>query len=307
MFVINPDKFLMPTYRISPFRTDDIGKNLYLTNTSAIGNYLQDRFNGLNYIYTQNGRQAINIALRHYCLSDEDVVTIFTTSGNFYISSCITNEIEKFCKWSREILPETKVLFVNHEFGYPFPDIQELKLLNLPIIEDCAGSFFSEDNEYPIGKIGDFAVYSFPKMFPIQVGGLLVASAQIREIYIKKLPSESLIYIKRVLSNQIQERDRIISQRLSNYKELGWRFQTLGLNERFVLEDGVVPSVFMFRTDNQNLDLPELKQYFWAHGIQSSVFYGEEAFFIPVHQALTEADLDYFFEVMRSFIQNRVK
>jgi hypothetical protein len=59
----------------------------------------------------------------------------------------------------------------------------------------------------------------------------------------------------------------------------------------------------MFRTDLHSLDLPELKKHLYAHGIQCSVFYGEEAFFIPVHQALSEQDMDYFVEVFKSFIQ----
>jgi hypothetical protein len=63
----------------------------------------------------------------------------------------------------------------------------------------------------------------------------------------------------------------------------------------------------MFRTDSQNLDLNDLKKHFWAHGIQSSVFYGEEAFFIPVHQALTLYDLEYFYEVMKVFLQKADK
>ena len=46
----------------------------------------------------------------------------------------------------------------------------------MPIIEDCAGSFFSKDKKDTIGKIGDFVIYSFPKMFPLQIGGLLLSN-----------------------------------------------------------------------------------------------------------------------------------
>jgi len=45
-----------------------------------------------------------------------------------------------------------------------------------------------------------------------------------------------------------------------------------------------------------------VKTYLWAHGIQCSVFYGEESFFIPAHQALSEGDILYFKEVIQSFI-----
>ena len=304
MFVLYPDPYSLPVYRIGPFRTRDISLHQVLPDMGLIDDYFSERFGPGRFMYTYNGREAINIALNHFHLVPDDVVTILTTSGNFYISGCVTKEIEKFCKWSREIVPETRVLFVNHEFGYPFPDMQKLKLLNLPVIEDCAGSFFSEDDDYSIGRIGDFVIYSFPKMFPIQVGGLLVADYHLHGNYNGSLKPEMLSYIRRVLSRYINEKALIIHQRLFNYQELRSRFETLGLRERFTLEKGVVPGVFMFRTDDTGLDLPELKKHFWAHGIQSSVFYGEEAFFIPVHQALTEYDLDYFYEVMKTFIQN---
>lgn len=307
MFVIYPDPYSLPTYRIGPFQTRDISLNQVLPDLDRIDNYFHERFGDLRFSYTYNGREAIYLALKHYKLSRNDVVTILTSSGNFYISSCVTNEIEKFCKWSREILPETKVLFVNHEFGYPYPEIQKLKLLNLPIIEDCAGSFFSEDSDFTIGRTGDFTIFSFPKMFPIQIGGLLISASHIHKNFEGKLQSEMLRYIKNVLSEYVQGKDQIIRQRINNYTELRSRFETLGLIERFKLEKGVVPGVFMFRTDSQNLDLNDLKKHFWAHGIQSSVFYGEEAFFIPVHQALTQYDLEYFYEVMKVFLQKADK
>jgi hypothetical protein len=307
VFVLNPDPYSLPTYRIGPFQTRDISLNHSLPSNDLIDTYFGERFSSRNFIYTYNGRTAINTALSQYGLAKDDVVSIFTTSGNFYISSCVTNEIEKFCKWSRKILPETKVILVNHEFGYPFRDLKRLKKFNLPIIEDCAGSFFSEDSDHAIGRTGDFAIYSFPKMFPLQVGGLLVYKSNDIENQSGNLTSAMLRYIKNVLSEYIPSKDRIISQRIANYHGLRSRFETLGMPERFELADGIVPGVFMFRTDNYNIDLPDLKKHFWAHGIHSSVFYGEKTFFIPVHQALFASDLDYFYEVMKSFIQKQVR
>lgn len=111
-----------------------------------------------------------------------------------------------------------------------------------------------------------------------------------------------LRYIKNTLSESIGEKDTIIRKRHDNYKILKESFLSLGFRERFPLLDGVVPNVFMFRTDSSGIELPELKKYFWAHGIQCSAFYGEETFFIPVHQALTGYDLEYFFEVMKAFL-----
>ena len=306
MFVINPDPYSLPSYRIGPFRTSDLSLNHNLPVSYLADEYFNERFSSKDLIYTINGRKAINIALGYYNLDRDDVVTIFTTSGNFYISGCVTREIESFCKWSRKIEPETKIILVNHEFGYPFPDLHTLKKYGLPIIEDCAGSFFSHDKYDNVGNIGDFVIYSFPKMFPLQIGGLLVSNLD-REIS-REGQADALTasHIRNVVSHYIGSRDEIIKKRISNFNYLKEKFGSLGLQVRFKDNDGVVPGVFMFETGNRGLDLTELKKYYYEHGVQCSVFYGEEAFFIPVHQALNEHDMNYFYEVIKSFV-NKVK
>lgn len=302
MFVLNPDPYSTPSYRIGPFRTSDMSINNQLPKSDLIDDYFNIRFPKRHFTYTENGRQAINIALSSFDLIESDVVTILTTTNNFYISGCVTKEVEKFCKWSRELTPETKVLFVNHEFGYPYHDLHNLKKHNLPIIEDCAGSFFSQDIYDSIGNIGDYVIYSFPKMFPIQIGGLLVSNGTIDRPTVTPIGGERLRYIKNVLSFHIISEHEIAEKRFFNYDYLKSRFESLGFRERFAVDRKSVPAVFMFRTDGQSLDLPEMKNYFYAHGIQCSVFYGEETFFVPVHQSLNEYDMQYFYVVMKSFI-----
>jgi len=306
MFVINPDPYSLPCYRIGPFRTHDLSINHCLPDSDLIDDYFNGRFVGKDFIYTENGRKAINIALSHFGLKKNDVVSIFTTSENFYISSCVTREIEKFCRWSRKIEPETKIIFVNHEFGYPYLNLQKLRDYRLPIIEDCAHSIFSHDKNKDIGHIGDFVIYSFPKIFPLQIGGLLLSNIPEKLEKRNQIGDERLRHIKNVLSYYINSKDEIIRARISNYRFLESKFRLLGFKGRFHLDPGIVPSVFLFKTDEHKLDLPELKKYYYAHGVQCSVFYGEEAFYIPVNQSLNEQDMFYFYEVMNSFISQTV-
>lgn len=303
MFVLHPDSYLLPSYRISPFTTADIGLNHNLLEDDGIDDYFTERFKEKKYHYTLNGREAINIALSQYHLQKDDIVTILTTTGNFYVTRCVTDEIEKFCKWSRQIEPSTKVILVNHEFGFPYKDLLTLKNTGIPVIEDCAHSFFSKDENNTIGTVGDFVIYSFPKMFPLQIGGLLVSNLNC------KLPETNLLekaekrYIKNVLSHHILRKGEIIEKRLINYSYLSQGLEEIGLTERFKLEDGIVPGVFMFRKGRHQIELPELKKHFYAHGIQCSVFYGEESFFVPVHQNLTKPDCDYFIAVLQEFLK----
>jgi hypothetical protein len=187
MFIVNPDPYLLPTFRISPFATSFLSENEKLPFDNFADTYLDNKFNKKQWVYTINGRQAIEQALKNYNLNPTDVVTILTTSGNKYISSCVTSSIEKFCQWNRELSADTKIIFVNHEFGYPFQQMEKLLALNIPIIEDCCTTFFSNDDNNKLGKYGDYAIYSLPKFFPIQVGGILVANNS------KLLPPTDLI------------------------------------------------------------------------------------------------------------------
>ena len=304
MFVFNPDFYLMPSYRISPFTTSDVGFNHSLPDSNFIDTYFNDRFKGGKYYFTFNGREAINLALSHYHLQKDDIITVLTTTGNFYISGCITKEIEKFCKWSRMIEPNTKIVFINHEFGYPYADLLKVKELGLPIIEDCAHSFFSHDDNKLIGTIGDFVIYSLPKMFPIQIGGILVGNSENWDSpNVRFVGNEKEMYIKNVLSFYTKKMNEIIEKRLCNYHFLSNEFALLGFTERFKLGQKIVPGVFMFTDVDNKCDLHDLKKHFLAHGIQSSVFYGESSFFIPCHQSLHIRDLEYFVDVMKSFLK----
>lgn len=303
MFVINPEKYSTPSYRIGPFCTRDVSVNHTLPVACGIDDYFKERFQDRKFYYFLNGRSAINRAIRFYHLKKNDVVTILTTTGNVYIAKCVTDEIKKICQWSRQIEENTRLILVNHEFGYPFEDLENLKKYGLPIIEDCAGTFFSVDKNNTIGNVGDFAIYSFPKMFPIQIGGLLVSN-QHAVLEDNRLDKQTRQYIKNVLSYYIRDKDTIIQKRISNYKKIRSSLEEIGFQERFDLKKGIVPGVYMFRKGDQDIDLPGLKEYMWAHGVQCSILYQEKSFFIPCHQNLNDHDLIYFKFVVESFMEN---
>ena len=305
MFVVNPNEFLLPSFGITPFKTEYIAINHLLQEDNFSQNYFDDRFGKENWSFTFNGREAIKIALEKYQLDKNDLVTILTTSENFYISSCVTLEIDAVCKWNREILPETKLIFVNHEFGYPHPDMERLVQLGIPIIEDCCTTFFSQNEAEKVGKYGDFTVYSLPKFFPIQIGGIVVSNK--RELNAKSqiLKENEIQYIKNVLSFNLKKQSEIIKNRKENFNYGLSLFTQLGFTERFLKNDKIVPSTMLLNNNGIIKDLNALKLYLSKNGIQSSVFYGEDAFFIPNHQSLSTIEIDFLFEIISFFIKNQ--
>ena len=302
MFVVNPDAFLVPSYRMSPFATADITINSRLTNKDSAVTYLNEKFGNRNWQYTYNGREGINLALQNYNFKPTDLVTILTTSQIFYISSCVTKEIEKFCVWNREVLPQTKVILVNHEFGFVYPEMEKLKATGLPIIEDCCTTFFSQDANGKAGKYGDFAVYSLPKFFPIQVGGILVNNT--KSILGKSIVSDAENrYIQNVLSDNLINEEAVLEKRKLNYDYALESALSYGFTPRFQNHINTIPYALVLNNNSIIKDLNALKLFLSQNGIQNSIFYGEDAFFIPSHQSLSFIDIDLIFQTIAYFIE----
>jgi hypothetical protein len=303
--VIDPFKELSPVYRLTPFSTKDLAVNRKLDAGQGAEEYFNNRFGRGKWIYTSSGRSALSSALSILKPARKDCVTIFTTSGNRYISRCVTDEIEKFCGWSREMQKNTTILLVNHEFGFQFDNTKEVLKYGLPVIEDCAWSFFPDGMQSGNGKVGDYAVFSLPKIFPVQLGGILVSTTvSFTDDILPVQNNETEKYLNRILPWYLKNSEVTVNKRHENYFNLRELFAGMGLKERFETDETTVPGVFMFRTP-ELWDLDGLKRFLYRQGIECSVFYGENAFFIPVHQNLEEEDMKYFYDCVRYFSENQ--
>jgi dTDP-4-amino-4,6-dideoxygalactose transaminase len=300
-FITDPDSRLLPVYRISPFDNSAALVNRNLRPTGAFRKWFNAQHPGYHWAFTLNGRDAIRYALESLQLEEDDLVTILTTTGNFYISGCVTQQIAQFCKWNREISPSTKVIFINHEFGIPYENLSKLKEYRLPLIEDCAHAFLSQNAEKSVGTTGDFLVFSLPKYFPVQIGGIICSANPIMPGLLS-LSDEEHNYIEAVLDANIEKVDIFAKARRLNYNSLAQKFSSLGKLPRFELQPYHIPGVFMFRIDPEQ-NPQALKEHLQKNGIESSVFYTESAVFLPVHHSLSENDLDYIFEITKSYFE----
>lgn len=305
-FVLRPDCYLKPDYKISPFQTNDIKKNIEILksknredNKINFNNYFEKLLaNDEKYLLTLNAREAISKILKVLNLEKNDEVAILTSTNNLYISSCVTKEIEKVCLWSRIITSRTKVIFINHEFGLCFENLKELKKYNLPIIEDCAHSFVSNNSIGNKGTVGDFIIYSLPKFFPIQIGGILKYNK--KYIINENLEVKEKEYIQIIIGNYLEKIKIWSKKRKKNYNYLSEKMNTIGYETRFEMKSNFVPGVYMFK-NTKNINLDKLKIYLWNLGIECSVFYGENSFFLPVNHKLDKEDLDYFVLAIENF------
>lgn len=300
-FVFDPDEYYSPSYRISPFRTSDIAHNKMLPTTSGSPESFKERFGEKEWVFTKSGKHAIALALQALDCGREDNVTILTTSGNKYISGCVTREIEKVCQWSRKIQDNTAAIFVNHEFGYPYRNMKELKQYGVPIIEDACHSFFADTKNREMGLNGDFILFSLPKSYPIQLGGILGFNSNYRIDSGIIQGTDIYEYLLKVINHYEPLLDNVKAQRLKIYHALAERFASIGATPFFEMSEIDCPNVFMFSLDKE-VDFVGLRNHCGSHGIESSIFYGKKAFFIPAHDRLLMEDIDYFHSVVSRYL-----
>lgn len=110
-------------------------------------------------------------------LRREDEIAILTTSGETYVSTCVSVTAFNHARISRVVTPATRVVIVIHEFGYVFEDIVARiagwQADGITVIEDCAHVMGLRIGDTVVGGLGDFALYSLPKLVPVESGGIL--------------------------------------------------------------------------------------------------------------------------------------
>ncbi len=273
-------------------------------DSKELNQLLMKRLGALEVVVGQNCRESLRGVLD--CLgiqSPNDEVAVFTTSGKPYLSGCVSKTIDSAGSWVREtITSKTKAILVVHEFGYPYENVSRFRQFELPIVEDVAFSFNSRHlGGDLVGTRGDYAVFSFSKYFDIQIGG---ASARLNPD-VPELPieqnSNAVHYVKGVVLSQYSNIEPFAQTRIGLFKYYVERFRAIGVVPYFEDTMGVVPGVFLFRAPT-DWNLVQLKEYLWKRGIQCTVFYGDDAFYLPLHHAMDEATIDYLYWMVRSFL-----
>lgn len=132
---------------------------------------------GRQHLFFENGKAAIHHIMNIMKLKRDDEVCIFTSTGENFVSTCVTGPVFNYCKVSRVVTEKTKALYIIHEFGFPHPDMMKIVALGrkkkIPVIEDCAHTFDSRLNGTLVGNFGDYAIYSITKHLPVSMGGIL--------------------------------------------------------------------------------------------------------------------------------------
>jgi dTDP-4-amino-4,6-dideoxygalactose transaminase len=243
-------------------------------------------FNKPHAYLLENGRKAMTQLFQHLKLNPGNEVFITTTFDYPNVSSCVTCNVFNFCKPSRVLTEHTKAIFIIHEFGVPHPKTFELinlgKEKNIPVIEDCAhtiDSYFEDGQK--AGSVADWTIISFPKMFPVHIGGILAGNDPLY-----KMPSREAQLMKEssIVSEQWKDIPSISKKRrelLQLYKSLlkGSNAEFIGYNAEHIM-----PWFFPVKVADPAKAISALRQ----NSIDAGLWHGTNIIVLPLHQYLNE-------------------
>ena len=294
----SPD--LTPKIDATPFGSESM--NVLPDDSVNVDVELEKKFGPREFTYFPRGKYAIYSILKHLDLKKDEEVFITTTTGSPYLSIGVSTTIEDVCLWSRKIGKKTKAIFLIHEFGFVHPKLKEMReladRLKIPLIEDCAYAWQSGE----ACKYGDFVIYSFPKFFPVQYGGLLVGKHFAdRDIWdrFSCLDVGKTEVIKRQLSSYIKDIQDIVRKRRENYAYVEKLCRNEDFEPFFDIKDNETPGMFVLKVENHD-KIIEICSRLKLFGIECGGYYHNDAVFLPIHQNLGKAHLDYIFGALRS-------
>lgn len=293
--ILHASEFNRPVFQMGPHDNAALALNFeIIRRAERIPEIEWSRYigKGHSYTLTASGSEAIEMAVEDLGLAATDEILILTTSASPYVSHCVTDAITRYCRWSRRPSTHTKALFVIHEFGFPAAIPPELIQAGYPIIEDCAYAFGSQNDEDTVGRIGDYVVYSFSKAFPIAFGGLLKGPRQPARR--SALTAQASGELPVLLAHHLGNLEAACRQRRRVFEQYRLRFAAEGLFPLFEPGPAVVPHSFVVALANQER-AEAMKPKLNKAGIISSVFYGGGGYFLPNHQSLSEAAVEYVF------------
>jgi dTDP-4-amino-4,6-dideoxygalactose transaminase len=167
----------------------------------------------------------------------------------------------------RKLSPETAATVAVHFFGFP-AEIDAMAPLTRArgayLVEDCAHSFLSRSGPEPVGRRGDFALFSYYKIAPCLVGGSLVANRPVPQLRpTAKLPwRQRLVLTKRLLEQAARNAPRNPAGALFLWLD-GIRIEGMKRHRANALSPVQAPSaflddVFLFNEDLARSAMPWL-------------------------------------------------
>lgn len=304
-----PDAVMRPVIHMSPFsgKFDFHAKDTVPEESEVIAHISAQLFGQpLEGRFTKNGRHALALALQSCVRNEEFVVSIITPSKTGYVSTKVTSEINKCCKWVMGYDAKADIYLLLHEFGRKASLPQAVQQSRKPVIEDFAYGMVDPLFSEAYKPQGHYLVYSLSKAFPIQYGGLLFFNGV---PYKDELPSKHLLseagrqYLLQTATAHFHELHRANHSRMHTYKLMQQISVDYGFREAFPAKKGELPHAFLVQLD-PDLDASAIKTHMNLAGVESGVLEGGHAYYLPCHQRMNLAEIEYMFHHLSEALKN---
>jgi hypothetical protein len=299
-YSVTPDAFYTPKISISPYNLKvELGKMKKIDQEFYSSNVIFTKL-GSNIKLSKSGKDAIVRIFNESQLINANLIAIVTESGNTYVSRCVTNTLNKVLSKTITTIEQAEVIYVIHEFGriLSTEKMEKIRKLNKIILNDFAYSFSSLYLSNRDDFQNEINFTSFPKAFPVSNGGvysipnsLKITGKDSNQKEINIFADPNLFTNKYLQETSIKRKDNLL--------KIIKKLQKIDAKD-FWIDDNYVPGVAML-TFSSSIQLENLKLQLNRVGIESSVFYGENAFFVPVHQNLTELEIDYITSFVKHY------
>lgn len=306
--IMNPPK-IKPSININPFVNSSL--SLELGREETVDNILKKRWTCGEYTFFPDFNYALFSLLKwlaaENCKTKKNKVVFYFSLGDDYEKSeRFLEHLDKNFSIGDEINKETAAVVVSHEYGFPLLKINEIRnkcdQYKIPLVEDCSALWESG----AAGEFGDYVLFSFPNVFPMQFGALLVGKKfdskyiwdnfacydETKESIVKKQLA-TLLELNNIKNNY--------ETRLNNFKYLS---SALGRHRVFLFpKDGVVPNVFLFKTTDKKRAL-EIVAYVSKFGVECFQLNNSNVIALPSHQNLDSAQLEYMAGAVLAMYRN---
>ena len=287
---------LTPDLRLTPFDTQAMDVSVRENAQAEAQKMLQQKF-GKPFSFFPRAMYGVFTLIKWLKLSDQlkdgQNVWVTTTTDAHYVSSCVGSAIEQTAPVSRELNDKTGAIFVIHEFGFLHPKLNELRKIanerKIPLIEDCAYAWDTKG----AGAVGDYAIYSLTKKFPVQFGGYVVGKEWTQEELWKDYQCsdvQKMAFAEERLAHWLPSTSENTKKRRANY---AYYAEVFGAHRAvFMLSDGTDPGAFVLDMGTEE-HMEEVSAFVRGFGIECGNYWKSHAIILPVHERLARAHLEY--------------
>lgn len=263
---------------------------------------LGEMFGTRSAMIAPSGRAALDAWMAMNRFRREHEVWITTTFDLPNVSSCVTCTVFNHCKPSRVLTDATRAIFVIHEFGVPHPALRDLahiaRARGIPLIEDCAHTIDSAADGTCVGRVGDWVLLSFPKIFPVTGGGAILGR---HEAAPPDTVSDEVSEIQRDVSLHLPHLAQYSARRREVFSRIASTAVSAGYTPLFSPGPSIAPWFVPIRTPHCS----ELIRAMHAARIDAANWHGSDVVVLPCHQFLGDEELSRIEIVLRDVAENQ--